>query len=117
MLHTVPTLADLVTDTTRVNDVPVEAIASLRAELAKLDTLLLTRLFRTASNGHAPDKDRLLTADEAAKKLGFSVDYLYRHSKAKDDDSGGFPFVVRVGRSLKYSETGIEKFIRSRSGR
>ena len=59
---------------------------------------------------HAADGDRLLNVLEAARKLGKSKDYLDRHA----DD---YPFTVRDGRSLRFSEAGIEKFIRQRMGR
>jgi predicted DNA-binding transcriptional regulator AlpA len=58
----------------------------------------------------APErKDRLLTAEEAAAKLGIPVAAIYRKR---------FPFRVKVtpGR-VRYSERGIEDFMRSRLGR
>ena len=58
----------------------------------------------------ARDGDRLLDVEEAARKLGKSKDYLYRHA-------GKYPFTVRDGRRLRFSEAGIEKFIRQRLGR
>lgn len=53
--------------------------------------------------------DRLLTAEQAAERLGIAVSALYRKR---------WPFTVPVsdGRT-RYSEQGIEKFIRSHAGR
>ena len=115
MLHPVPTLADLVADPTRVSDLPIEAISGFRGELARLDTLLLGRLLTaTTHNGHGSAKDHLLTAEQAATKLAVSTDYVYRHAKT-------FPFTVRLGEGdrqvLRFSENGIGRFIRLRSGR
>ena len=82
-------------------------------ELARLDSLLLARLFSVNGNGEADrlgDCDRLLNAKEASAKLGLSEDHLYRHSNQ-------FPFTVRMGRKLRFSEAGIERYIRQRMGR
>lgn len=111
-LIAIPRLADLAEDSSRVKAVPIEAVPELRAELARLDSLLLTRLFSpgNADVEQSAEGDRLLSAREAAAKLGASADYLYRHSR-------NLPFTVRVGRKLRFSEAGIERFIRARLGR
>jgi len=55
--------------------------------------------------------DRLMNVQEAASKLGVSVDWIYRNA-AK------LPFTVRLGpRRLRFSTKGINKFIQSRQGR
>jgi excisionase family DNA binding protein len=51
------------------------------------------------------DDDRLLEIEEAAKRLGVKDDYIYHHSKS-------LPFIVRLGRKLRFSEKGIDKFIK-----
>ncbi len=111
-LATVPDLAGISADPARVSDLPPEEIPALRGKLAELDTLLLGRWLQSG-NGQSQtsaDGDRLLNVVEAARKLGKSKDHLYRHA----DD---YPFTVRDGRSLRFSEQGIEKFIRQRVGR
>ena len=110
---TIPILGELLEHPDRVSALPLEAIPSLRGELARLDTLLLMRVAMAQNNGQAEYPacgDRLLDVEEAARKLGKSKDYLYRHA-------GGYPFTVRDGRSVRFSEQGIEKFIRQRMGR
>ena len=112
-LNSIPNLTDLVNDPAKVALLPPEAIPTLRGELARLDTLLLMRVAMAQNNGqteHSADGDRLLDVEEAARKLGKSKDYLYRHA-------GDYPFTVRDRRSLRFSEQGIEKFIRQRVGR
>jgi excisionase family DNA binding protein len=53
--------------------------------------------------------DRLLTVEEASRKLGVTKDYLYRHA-------GHFPFTVRVGpRQLRFSLHGMDRYIRQRT--
>lgn len=112
-LRPVPKLHELLESPERVSLLPPEVIPTLRAELAKLDSLLLMRLSFPETNDHsenARDGDRLLTAKEAATKIGTAPDWLYRRSRT-------LPFTVRIGRKVLFSEAGIEKFIRQRMGR
>lgn len=110
---TTPNLSELLEHPNRVSALPPEAIPNLRGELAKLDTLLLMRVSLAYFNGageRCSEGDRLLDVNEAARKLGKSKDFLYRHAVK-------YPFTVRDGRSLRFSEQGIEKFIRQRMAR
>ena len=107
----VPTLTDLLGDPARISALPVGAVAELRGQLAKLDTLLLCRLLTSEKPQTGIDGDRLLTASDAARKLGATKDWLYRHANT-------LPFAVRVGKKhLRFSEAGIDRYIRQRAGR
>jgi len=54
-------------------------------------------------------EDRLLTVEEASRKLGVTKDYLYRHVDH-------FPFTVRLGtRHVRFSLHGMERYIRQRT--
>ena len=54
-------------------------------------------------NGHA--EDRLLEADEAARVLSVSPDWLYRNAKK-------LPFTRKLGRKmLRFSHLGIQKYV------
>lgn len=109
-LVSIPKLTDLVADPTKVFLLPPEAIPAMRGELVRLDSLLLTRLLQPSDGSRSPEVgDRLLTAQEAAAKLGTSIDYLYRHSSK-------LPFTIRLGRKVLFSEAGIERYIRQRMG-
>ena len=102
----VPTLADLLNDPERISALPKDVIAELRGQIAKLDTLLLSRLLTVEQPSPGSDGDRLLTAPEAAQKLGATEDWLYRHANT-------LPFAVRVGKKhLRFSKAGIERYIR-----
>jgi predicted DNA-binding transcriptional regulator AlpA len=103
----VPTLTDLLSDPARISALPKDAIAELRGQIAKLDTLLLSRLLVGCEDRSGADGDRLLDVAEAAAKLGLSRDALYRNE---------YPFVVKIGNRRRFSERGIEKFIRNRTG-
>jgi predicted DNA-binding transcriptional regulator AlpA len=110
-LVSVPTLPDLLSDPARISAVPRDVIAELRGQIAKLDTLLLSRLLAGDQPEPGTNGDRLLTAPEAAQKLGATEDWLYRHANT-------LPFAVRVGKKhLRFSESGIERYIRQRTGR
>jgi len=105
----VPTLSDLLDDPEKAKLLPRELIPQLRGELARLDTILLCRLVAHDSElpPCRPEEDRLLSLSEAAAKLHLSSDALYRND---------YPFVVKIGKRRRFSEKGIEKFSRSRSG-
>ena len=106
-----PTLTDLLGDPARISALPRDAIAELRGQIAKLDTLLLSRLLTGEQPQPGFDGDRLLTAAEAAQKLGATEDWLYRHANT-------LPFAVRVGKKhLRFSEAGMDRYIRQRGGR
>jgi predicted DNA-binding transcriptional regulator AlpA len=111
-LATVPTLTDLLSDPERVSALPREAIAELRGQLARLDTILLGRLIDSAqAQPDAANGDSLLDVTAAAARLGTSEDWIYSHADA-------LPFTVRVGKKhLRFSEAGIGRYIRQRSGR
>ena len=107
----VPTLADLLNDPERISALPKAMIAELRGQIAKLDTLLLRLLLIGEHAEPGTNGDRLLTAPEAAQKLGATEDWLYRQANT-------LPFAVRVGKKhLWFSEAGIERYIRQRTGR
>ena len=87
---------------------PREAIVELRGQIARLHTLLLSRLLAGGEVQPGTDGDRLLTASEAAQKLGATEDWLYRHANT-------LPFALRVGRKhLRFSEAGMDRYIRQR---
>lgn len=105
-LVSIPKLADLVNDPTKVPVLPVEVIPSLRGELARLDSLLLMRLsFPQSGNGPGePEKDNWLTAEQAAPILGVTPRWLYRRASK-------LPFARRLSRKvLRFSESGLRKW-------
>lgn len=91
-----------------------QELAEVLGQLRRLEAIAWARLAATAANGaaHSSDSppDTLLDAKEAARRLGTSVDYLYRHAPE-------LPFTVRPGgRRLRFSARGIERYIRLRQG-
>lgn len=59
--------------------------------------------------GGAPEKDRLLTPEEAAEMLGQNVRWLYRRAS-------NLPFTRRLSRkSLRFSEKGLRRWLATRT--
>jgi predicted DNA-binding transcriptional regulator AlpA len=88
--------------------VPVERIPSLLRQLAGLQIALTARLVQNRNEDYTVSADRLLKIDEAAQKLRTSRDWLYRNSPR-------LPFTRRIGRSIRFSERGLELFIQQLS--
>lgn len=84
-------------------ELPTEQLPRLLGDLEEIRCTAMARL--TAPPPTAPQLDELLDVDEAAHRLGTSKDYLYRHHAL-------LPFTRRIGRSLRFSTLGIEKYIR-----
>ena len=58
--------------------------------------------------GRAPEKERLLTPEEAAEILGQDVRWLYRHANE-------LPFTRRINRkNLRFSEAGLRRWLAAR---
>ena len=95
------TLLQLVLNAAR--ELPAEELPGLIGQLEAAKATAWARL--TAPTPTHPERDELLSVPEAARRLGVSEDYLYRHS-------GEYPFTRRQGRKLLFSALGIDKYIR-----
>jgi predicted DNA-binding transcriptional regulator AlpA len=86
-----------------------EVLGRIRYALAAASEKVAMRwMALPTTTNDAPDK--LLSVDESAERLGVSPAYLYRNRDK-------LPFTVRLGTRLLFSERGVEKFIKHRSGR
>jgi len=109
-LQIIPALDEIAGDPSRAESLSYQAVWDLMVKANGLQALLLGRL---AYLNQTPDKeslqnDRLLDVNETAKKLSVSTDWLYRNSNK-------LPFTRRLGpRKLRFSDRGIEKYIKSR---
>ncbi len=111
-LFQVPRLEELVADPERVRVLDAHTTRVLRKQaIAALNLLYDHELERDGADATraAARRDRLLGVEEAAVKLGVTPDWLYRHHK-------NLPFTVRHGRPVRFSELGIEQYIRERRG-
>ncbi len=86
-------------------ELPVEQLPSLLGELEEVRCTAMARLAMPTSV--QAQSDELLNIAEAARRLGLSKDYLYRHHSE-------FSFIRRVGRKLLFSASGIERYIKQR---
>lgn len=112
-LYVVPRLEELVADPGHVRVLDTETALVLKTQALTALTLLhgfdLQRGSKFVENRERPRADRLLNVQEAAEKLRVKPDWIYRHH-------GDLPFRVRHGRLLRFSELGIEDYIRRRLG-
>ncbi len=72
--------------------------------MAMLEEVRATALLRLSNAPAAPASDVMLDIETAAKRLGVSSHYLYRHAKK-------LPFSRRIGRKLLFSSQGIDRYI------
>ena len=110
-LFVVPRLEELVADPGQIGVLDMYTARVLKTQaIAALNLLHGYDLewARPIVDGHGLQRrDRLLNVAEAAVKLGVKPDWLYRHHR-------DLPFTVRHGRLLRFSEVGVEDYIRRR---
>lgn len=108
---TVPSLDDLAADPSKATGLPSDTLAELLDRVSVLHSRLQAALTaqlladRVLSRQGA---DHLLKVGEAAPRLGMTEEYLYDHA----DD---YPFTVRRGRQVRFSEHGIERWIKTQT--
>ncbi len=85
-----------------VRELPAEELPDLLGQLEAAKATAWARL--TAPSPLAQPHDELLDVAEAARRLGISADYLYRHQKQ-------YPFTRRQGRRLLFSALGIDRYL------
>lgn len=81
---------------------PVEALPELLGELEQIRCTAMARLSAPAVLPVTPDE--LVDVEEAARRLGVSTEYLYRHHRT-------FAFTRREGRKLLFSSVGISDYL------
>jgi len=74
--------------------------------LGELEMLRATAVLKMSAPPSLPQCE-LLNVEEAAKRLGVSTDYLYRHAAQ-------FSFTRRMGRKLLFHSGGVEQYINRR---
>src|SRR5262249_19822028 len=102
-------LTSLLEDPGKVATIPPSKIPALLSQLSAVQSAMAARLV-AADHEEATSDDALLTVEQAAQRLGVSKDWLFRRSRT-------LPFVVRLGRHLRFSNRGIDRYLRGRTGR
>lgn len=103
-LKEVPSLEALLNDPAKVELLPLEMARVLWINLGSLERVLELKLFMDFEK---PREDRLLKIEEAAAILGKTKDWLYRRADR-------LPFTARDGRLLRFSNNGVQQYIRQR---
>jgi excisionase family DNA binding protein len=95
-------------DEVRAEDLPAVALylAALQSRIAARSLAAATRPVAVSRNG----SEALLDVREAAARLNFSVDWLYRHAKR-------LPFTRRVGRAVRFDPEGLARWVATRTPR
>jgi predicted DNA-binding transcriptional regulator AlpA len=89
-----------------VATLPVEELPAVLAQLAALQSAVAARLADRPPP--PPSSDETVDVDSAARLLGMSPSWLYRHAKQ-------LPFTRRVGRrALRFSVAGIQRYLVAR---
>ena len=103
------TIEDLIADPENVDTLSHGETMDVLARIVALQPILIGRLASLGSDKKEIKSDTLLNVEEASERMGMSTDWLYRHAKE-------LPFTKRIGpRQLRFSEAGIEKYIKNRS--
>ena len=103
------TIEDLIADPENVYTLSPGETMDVLARIVALQPILIGRLAFLGSDKKEIKSDTLLNLEEASERLCMSTDWLYRHAKE-------LPFTKRIGpRQLRFSEAGIEKYIKNRS--
>ena len=103
------TLAEVIANPEVLAKIPREDIPALLLEISAVQGRLAAKLLEPSEQTNSGNVDKLLDITEAATKLAVTEDWLYRKGSK-------LPFVVRMGRNVRFSEKGIEKYIRQRIG-
>jgi excisionase family DNA binding protein len=72
--------------------------------LGELEVVRATAVLKMSAPPSLPQCGELLNVEEAAKRLGVSTDYLYRHAAQ-------FSFTRRMGRKLLFHSGGVDHYI------
>ena len=107
-MNPAPTLATLAADPDRIADVAPDQVPELIGACAALQAALHLRLQAGAVQATpAPattGADTLLTAQQAAERLGVSRRWMYRHADS-------LPFTRKLsGGTLRFSSKGLERW-------
>ena len=112
-LHAVPKLEELAVDPGKTGVLDAHTTELLEtAAIAALDALRKQKLILAAEASvvtQARWPDRLLRPKEVAERLGMGIDWVY-HNQHK------LPFRVPLGTVPRFSERGLDDFIRKRQG-
>jgi hypothetical protein len=83
---------------------------SLLGELERLKAALWLRMAAPAHRQTSSQYDCLLTAAEVAQRLRVTKEYVYRNAPK-------YPFTVREGRYVRFSQAGLARYLERHQGK
>lgn len=92
-----------------VQQAQIAECPELLGELERFKASLWLRMTIGSQGAASPQPDRLLTATEVAERLNVTTAYIYRNARS-------YPFMVRQGRYVRFSNNGLELYLRRRQG-
>jgi hypothetical protein len=95
-----------------VRDADPAELPELLGTLLQAQALAFARMIaerRSSDDSRTAAPDVNLSAEEAARRLGVSIDFLYKAKK--------LPFRRHIGRRVVFSAAGLERWNRQREGR
>src|SRR5437762_7579921 len=90
---------------TAARTLPSEQLPRFLGDLEEIRMTVLARFAPSPPAGATADQ--LLDIDEASRRLGMSKSFVYRNSSK-------FGFTRHIGRGLRFSRDGIERYIKAR---
>lgn len=110
----VSTLAAVIADPNRVDNIPTEELPDILADIERLRVRVWTRLNSPPVRPESPNEsdsessDRLLDADGVAEVLNVTERYVYDHADE-------WPFTRRISRrKLRFSKRGLYRWLETR---
>jgi predicted DNA-binding transcriptional regulator AlpA len=98
-----PMRAELQNVLKAATELPSEQLPRL---LGELEEIRCTAIARLSASTPVQTQEQLLDVEAASQRLGVSRDYLYRHHAE-------LPFTHRMGKALRFSASGMEKWLRT----
>lgn len=106
-LNAIPRLEEIAESPAAVSQLSSDVVEALLGKCSVAQGALVGRLLALRASGNGPrepERENLLTAEQAAPILGVTPRWLYRHSKK-------LPFARHLSRKvLRFSETGLRKW-------
>lgn len=93
-----------------IHEAPLDQCPALMGQLEALKASLWLRMSSGMATRQSTQPDRLLTAEEVAERLNVKLGFIYRNART-------YPFTIRQGRYVRFSEVGLERYLRQRQGR
>jgi excisionase family DNA binding protein len=107
------TAAELVAHPERITELEPSVGRLILAQLTTVSAALAVRLLESPSDSSSKlraEAGDLLRIEDAAKRMNVSKTWLYRRVEQ-------LPFVIRLGRGVRVSADGLERYLRAQRSR